>query len=286
MCRFLAYKGEGVLLADLLTRPSHSLIKQSYCSRLREEPLNGDGFGVGWYNFELDNEPGLFTSLTPAWGNRNLQRLAEKLRSTCFFAHVRAATPGFSVSETNCHPFKYKGLLWMHNGCIGEFLKIKRLLRASLEDEYYHMIQGATDSEHAFALFLNLLPKGWQECTNEQMAHAMEATIRQLDEWAKKVGVASPSTLNFAVTDGNRIVATRYSTSPERLPESLYYIEGEKLEFVGGTPRMKAAMVSRKSFVVSSEPITENGDEWKEVPANSIVTVDTENSVKIIPLGY
>jgi len=49
MCRFLCYKGPEILLTDLLYRQQNSLILQSFKARERKEPLNGDGFGVGWY---------------------------------------------------------------------------------------------------------------------------------------------------------------------------------------------------------------------------------------------
>jgi len=82
MCRFLVYAGlqRPILMADLVTNPPHSIILQSYASREREEsPLNGDGFGLGWYTLptadgELDREPCVFTSVTPAWNNMNLVR--------------------------------------------------------------------------------------------------------------------------------------------------------------------------------------------------------------------
>ena len=48
MCRFLAYRGTPIKLDKLLYRPKNSLINQSFRAREREEPLNGDGFGVGW----------------------------------------------------------------------------------------------------------------------------------------------------------------------------------------------------------------------------------------------
>lgn len=45
MCRFLLFKGKhSVRLCDLITKPGHSIIKQSYDSRLRVDdvrPLNG-----------------------------------------------------------------------------------------------------------------------------------------------------------------------------------------------------------------------------------------------------
>jgi len=128
MCRFLVYKGRTITMSDLLTKSEQSLIMQSFKARERKEPLNGDGFGVGWYTPEIDPTPCVFTSTTPAWSNRNLHRLSEKIRSNCFFAHVRAATQGFIISEVNCHPFQYQQFLWMHNGSIRGFDKIKRRL--------------------------------------------------------------------------------------------------------------------------------------------------------------
>ena len=85
-------------------------------------PANeGDGFGVGWYDSvpdpELGQEPCIFTSVTPAWNNINLHRIAEKIKSPlvlCVFAdsgHVRASTAG-ALSETNCHPWRYGRLMW------------------------------------------------------------------------------------------------------------------------------------------------------------------------------
>ncbi len=58
--------------SQLLTRPCHSIINQAFDSRLRldrRRPINGDGFGVGWYDVEYDEElgsqPCIFTSVTP-----------------------------------------------------------------------------------------------------------------------------------------------------------------------------------------------------------------------------
>lgn len=279
MCRFLAYKGKKVLIADILTRPSHSLIKQSYCAKMREEPLNGDGFGLGWYDHELDSKPGLFTSLTPAWGNRNLYRLAEKLKSNCIFAHIRAATPGMLVNEVNCHPFQYKNLLWMHNGFIRDFTKIKRKLRSSLKDPYYHMIEGTTDSEHAFALFLNFLPS--VETTNSQtLKDAMLATISQLKSWEKEFGINEGSNYNFAVTDGENIVVTRYASFKDKPPETLYFIQGSNFHCENGVCLMENKMNENSSIIVSSEPLTEEINHWQEIQPNTLMEINANNEIK------
>src|ERR1044071_4844098 len=103
MCRFVLYHGTPITLASLVTEPGHSIIKQSIHASETEEPLNGDGFGVAWYVPELSQQPGVFRSVSPAWSNQNLLDLARVTRSRCVLAHVRAATSGLPVSETNCH---------------------------------------------------------------------------------------------------------------------------------------------------------------------------------------
>ncbi|MEQ8425861.1 MAG: hypothetical protein RIA63_14180, partial [Cyclobacteriaceae bacterium] len=75
MCRLMAYKGTPIIADKLLYQPNNSLIKQSISAKEIEEPLNGDGFGIGWYVPELDNTPVNFVSVHPAWNSRNLRNL-------------------------------------------------------------------------------------------------------------------------------------------------------------------------------------------------------------------
>eukprot|EP00161_Ancyromonas_sigmoides_P000906 TRINITY_DN10748_c0_g1_i2.p1 TRINITY_DN10748_c0_g1~~TRINITY_DN10748_c0_g1_i2.p1 ORF type:complete len:159 (+),score=64.85 TRINITY_DN10748_c0_g1_i2:50-526(+) len=151
MCRFMVYKGAEASMADLITRPSHSIVRQSYASLERTTSyvtpptLNGDGFGVGWYlgadGLGLDPTPGVFTSIQPVWSSENLNQLARKVRSGLVFAHVRAASAP-PVSETNCHPFASGRFLFMHNGGIGNFRTVRRDLESLLGDSFYNNIRG------------------------------------------------------------------------------------------------------------------------------------------------
>lgn len=284
MCRFLIYKGREMLMGDLLTRSDRSLIKQSFKARERAEPLNGDGFGIGWYMPEIDPTPCVFTDIRPAWANRNLHRLAEKLRSTCLFAHVRAASAGSAVSEINCHPFQYDRFLWMHNGGVAGFHEIRRRLRESLEDEFYDVIQGTTDSEHVFALFLSKLRPHMDDYSAETLAQAMSATIAQLADWSTEAGVAGVSRYNFALTDGYNIVATRFVSDPEAEPHSLYVSSGEAFEAAEGHYRMQPTVRHPKPVIIASEPLTEERSDWTSVPRNHAVIVTPELHVRMAPL--
>jgi predicted glutamine amidotransferase len=87
----MAYKGTSIIIDKLLYQPKNSLVNQSINAKEIEEPLNGDGFGVGWYVPELNYEPITFVSTNPAGSNRNLRNLAPKIKTDCMIALVRVA---------------------------------------------------------------------------------------------------------------------------------------------------------------------------------------------------
>ncbi|MCA8959656.1 MAG: class II glutamine amidotransferase [Planctomycetes bacterium] len=285
MCRFLVYKGREIFMSDLITRPEHSLIHQSFKAEERKEPLNGDGFGVGWYVPEVDPSPCVFTSVRPAWSERNLQRLAEKTRSGCLFAHVRAATPGTHVMELNCHPFVYDRYLFMHNGSIAEFKSVKRAIRERLSDERYDWVAGTTDSELIFGLFLDRLLGASDGNGGDAMRAALIATIRELEAVLAEHAVTRPSHFNFAVTDGVHVVATRYVTHSERQPPSLYVCRGEEFGVGDGSYRMQAADGEDQAVIIASEPITEDRTGWERIPGHHLISIDPDCRVRLDPLA-
>jgi glutamine amidotransferase len=272
-------------MSDLLLRSSQSLIRQSYHARERAEPLNGDGFGVGWYSLDIDPTPGLFTSVQPAWGNRNLARLAPKISSTCFFAHVRAASQGSPITELNCHPFQYRRLLWMHNGRIANFKRVKRHLQARLSDQFYDAVLGTTDSEHAFALFLERLGGDAESYSLQTLEAALLAMIRELDDLTSSTAEAEPSHYNFAVTDGRNLLATRYVSGSGAEPETLYLSKGKQLEVRGGQFRMLTDDSGTvEAVIVASEPLTDAREDWLAVPRNHLVSISSDFEVRVAPI--
>ncbi len=149
MCRWMAYAGEPVFVDELLFRPCHSLIEQSRRAHEAKTGVNADGFGVGWYGERA--VPGVFRDIMPAWSDENLRALAHQVRTRLFLAHVRAST-GSPTSRVNCHPFSGGRWLFVHNGQIGDFARVRRRLEALVPDELYAERQGATDSELVFLL--------------------------------------------------------------------------------------------------------------------------------------
>lgn len=279
MCRLLTYLGQPVLLNKFLYEPDNSMIKQSIEARELEEPLNGDGFGVGWYFKNISNDPGLFVSVYPAWNNRNLRYLSSKILSECVVVHVRAASVG-GVTEYNCHPFHFKNYLMAHNGGVEEFDKIKRQLRRRLTDEKYLWIKGQTDSEHLFAYFLDILSKKGEQITADDVADSFEEMIHELKIMMIENGIEQPAYLNMVFTDGERMVGLRYSTHNAK-PLTLYYSEGSRYVCEDGVCHMLPPENDQTSVMIVSEKLTDFAEDWRLIPENYMVLVYKDLTVKL-----
>jgi glutamine amidotransferase len=277
MCRFTLYLGPPVRLSSLLIDPAHSLIRQSTNSHEREEPLNGDGFGVGWYVPEFSDEPAVFRSITPAWNNRNLHNLSRVVASSCVLAHVRAATQWSGVNEANCHPFRFGKYLCMHNGDLGSFRKIRRKLLESVCDEAFSNVFGSTDSEHFFAVIIDELLKNRMDGP-VALATALDSAIQRVIALVAQYGDQEPSYLNVALTDGENAVVSRYNNDSEHPPESLYYYCGDLYE------PGSHGQLSYDEVVVSSEKLTHDPG-WQPVPPNHLIILSRGQPPVLVPCG-
>lgn len=275
----MAYIGTPIIIDKLLYQPKNSLVNQSVNAKEIEEPLNGDGFGIGWYAREINPEPVTFVSVNPAWSNRNLRNLAPRIRTDCFIAHVRAASVG-EVSESNCHPFQYKDLLMMHNGGVENFQKIKRKIREPLSDELYNWIRGQTDSEHIFAFLLQRLLNNRQDISPESVMDAFEKTFSDLRTMMDETGIKEAAYLNMVVTNGDFFVGTRYTTDPIEEPLTLYHSEGGRYVIEDGISQMAAPEDDDHAVLIVSEKLTDDPN-WTLIPRNHFVVVDNKMNVRV-----
>lgn len=266
-------------MEDLLYKPKNSLINQSINAKEIEEPLNGDGFGIGWYSQDISPEPATFVSLNPAWSNRNLRNLAPKIKTECLIAHVRAASVG-EVSESNCHPFQFKSLLMAHNGGVENFSRIKRDLRSGLTDELYNWIKGQTDSEHIFAFLVSRILTEHKVISIDSVVEAFEYTFNNLKALMAKHDIKEEAYLNMVVTNGQFIVGTRYCTNPNEDPLTLYHSEGGRYVVEDGVTHMMAPEDDDQAVLVVSEKLTEDAH-WTMIPKNHFVIVEPTFNVRI-----
>ena len=282
MCRLVAYLGHEVLLEDVLVKPINSIVMQSLHARESNMPTNGDGFGLGWYVPAISSGPALFTSVSPAWSDTNLHSLTAKIKSTNFFAHVRASSGG-GVTQYNCHPFLHGDWMLMHNGEIYDFIKIKRHLRHLLDDDIYNWIKGETDSEHLFALFLQLA-KGKDLTHLSNVADVLEAPFTQLIQLINNYGTPGPSYFNVCLTDGRRLLASRSCTDERITPETMHYSMGRQYVAQKGRYHMLASKGIPKSLLVASEKLTDFDVEWHDVPPNHLLLVEADLNIQLRPL--
>ena len=258
MCRWLAYSGTPVLLDELLYKPKYSLIDQSLHSRLGATTTNGDGFGVGWYG--VGDTPAVFHSMEPAWNDRNLQELARHTSSPLVFAHIRAST-GTAVQQTNCHPFRHGRWLWMHNGAIRDFDRVKRDLRFAIDPELYPEIEGSTDSETFFYLALTF-------GLEEDPPKAVQEAVGFIEETGRRHDVEHPIQMTVATTDGESIWAFRYSSEGDS--RSLYFSTDVAHAEDRSTPTTCGCRwLGDEARLVVSEPLGTLAGAWNEVPESS-----------------
>lgn len=261
MCRWLAYSGAPVLLEDLLYKPKNSLVMQSLHSQLGAETTNGDGFGVGWYG--TGATPGVFRSTEPAWNDRNLHELSSQAVSGRVFAHIRAST-GSPVQQSNCNPFRRGEWLWMHNGVIRDFHRVKRDLVLEIDPELFPEIEGSTDSEVFFYLALTY---GLAADPPAAVARA----VGHIEETGRRHGVEHPIQMTVATTNGDTTWAFRYSS--EGQSRTLFHSNDVSTlrEQYPNHPMLHE--LSDDARLVVSEPLGDLRGAWSEVPESSFVSV-------------
>ena len=188
----------------------------------------------------------------------------------------------------------------MHNGGLGAWKHIKRRLGERLADKWYLGVCGGTDSEWAFALYLDTLERMGHDPSNPPpegfgpnvLRQAMLQVIKQINIFIKDVPrktiedekVDTRSLLNFAVTDGHSVVCTRYVSSRTDEAASLYYSSGSTWDDKKkGNFQMDRRDKGADIVLVASEPLTFERDNWVTVPTNSTLTIHNQ-TVMVHPI--
>ncbi|MFE7334138.1 ergothioneine biosynthesis protein EgtC [Streptomyces griseus] len=246
MCRHIAYVGEPVALGELLLRPSHSLVRQSWePRRQRYGTVNADGFGVGWYAHG-DPVPGRYRRRGPVWGDETFADLARVVRSTALLAAVRDATEAGADGEAAAAPYAAGRLLFSHNGAVKGWPGSLGPLAAALPAENLLSLAARNDSALVWALIRHRTEAG------DDVPRAVAETVREV------AATAPGSRLNLLLTDGETITATAWG-------DTLWYLT---------TPGRRTA--------VASEPYDDD-PLWREVPDRTLL-VATASDVLLTPL--
>jgi gamma-glutamyl hercynylcysteine S-oxide hydrolase len=218
MCRHVAWLGAPRSLAELLLEPEHGLLRQSYAPRRqRHGTINADGWGAGFYAAGRA-EPARWRSSRPLWSDASFASVAPVISSGCVLAAVRSATAGMPGDETAAAPFASGRWLLSHNG----------------------IVDRAVLGPH---------PAAESMCDAAQLAaHVFEFGPERVGKYVADLGRRDPGArLNLLLTDGERILATRWKDT-------------------------LSVLRTERGVAVASEPYDDD-PRWSDVPDHHLVDV-------------
>jgi predicted glutamine amidotransferase len=261
MCRLFGFRSAvPAAVHTALVTERNSLLIQS-----REHK---DGWGIASYGME--SRPLVAHGVGPAHSDPDFERVSSQVSARTVVAHIRLASVG-AVELRNSHPFHFGRWSFVHNGTLREFARHKADVEALIHPELRVNIKGSTDSERCFYLFLTRLaerrPVDAPACV-EAMAQALAETMTLVSTLTDIPGSREPkdrSAMNFLVTDGEAMVATRRN-------RTLFVSSG-----LGGCPeslRAPHSGVPLQQFLVASESLC-GGPHWVPVDEEDVVGVDS-----------
>jgi len=302
MCRVLAYLGHPVLLDDLLYKPDNSLVRQSYDPKMMRT-LNLAGFGMAAWDGQSHDPKNPFTYRTPSLPvfDQNLRDLAQKIRATALIAHIRGVpyAEGSIVAPQNLHPFRFEGfrLAMAHNGDLWSFPDMKFHLLPHIHPGIAQSIRGTTDSEWIYAVLMSQLKDPTADIGVSEITRAVERTLTLIAEVRQKLDIHVASPVNLFISNGNDLVATRYTFDYGCYPDdpaavnltypTLWYTFGSDYGYYDGEWKMRGGPGNYDSILIASEPLTQDVSTWLEVPEYSLLSVSIgreDHSVSTMPL--
>jgi gamma-glutamyl hercynylcysteine S-oxide hydrolase len=201
-----------------LLEPGHGLIVQSYAPRRQAHGrMNADGWGAGFFAAGQP-EPARWRPNRPVWTDASFASVARVVASSCVLAAARAATAGMPLDETATAPHARGRWLLSHNGVADR----------SILGPHAHA-EWACDSAQLAANLFDFGPE-------------------RAGEFVRDLGKRDPDArLNLLLTDGRRIIATRWNDTL-----SVLHTHG--------------------GVVVASEPYYDDPG-WADVPDHHLVDV-------------
>lgn len=242
MCRIFAVRAA----APVSVRPAFDGLR-----KLAAE--HKDGWGVAHFPKAGDQPKWIETGVMSAERCTRFDELGD-LTTQAMLVHIRLASVG-TVHERNTHPFAAGPWVFMHNGTLKNFDRARARFEAEIAPSIRAELRGETDSERCFALFRTFLDgrTGFDE-----VIAALTQTFRTAERLCDDAHPGKRSAMNFLVSDGERVFATRRDRSL----------------FTLARPELAA--------IASAELLPD--ETWREVPDDMLVTIDEGLNVKSRPI--
>lgn len=172
-------------------------------------------------------------------------------KTQAMMVHIRLASVG-TVHDRNNHPFCAGPWVFMHNGTLKNFEKVRARFEAEIDPAFRAELTGETDSERCFGLFRTFMRE------SDDVAAALVKTFRTAEAICDDGSEGKRSAMNFLVSDGLRFYATRR----------------DRTLFAAATDSIAC---------IASEDLLPDVP-WKEVPQDTLVTIDERLSLSMRPI--
>ncbi|HZH02330.1 MAG TPA: class II glutamine amidotransferase [Myxococcaceae bacterium] len=259
MCRLFGFR------SNTPGEVHQSLVLEKNSLRVQSQE-HKDGWGIAYYQ---QAAPEVALGLGPAHLDPDFERVSNLVSSHAVIAHVRLASVG-AVNLRNAHPFVYRQWTFAHNGTVCDFAQHQQAIESLIAPDFLSLIQGETDSERCFYLFLTHLRAlgALDNTTLSQLAHALARTTEQLAELTRTTEAGkAPTATNFLVGDGRLMVCTRRN-------RSLFFSEGLKRKSPSAH-RAPENGTQLQQLVIASEELSSESH-WHEVAEDTLVGVDAD----------
>jgi len=245
---------------------------------------NPHGWGMGHV---ANGTTSCFRQVQPASESPDYRKQALRTEGTTVLAHVRRATVG-EPDHANTHPFRHRSALLIHNGHVPAFDAVRSHLLDRLDDEHRRIVRGHTDSEHVFALLLQLREEAPEAPLHEVTGEAVDL----IQSWVEEVHPSATTTpteaslddldhdeltdilgLNLLWTDGNTLGGSR-------LNRTLWALQRDEMHtcsICNSDHAHPPDDESYRSTTLASERLT--GEDWQPVPNGSAFHVDAAGAL-------
>jgi predicted glutamine amidotransferase len=237
MCRLLGYaSATPTTLSDAAGKNFDQLVElaNDHC----------DGWGIASANHGSHN-PDLYKEPVAATKSATFKDKLAHSPSDGALLHLRWATEGMDVKESNTHPFTYNGISFIHNGSISPF----NSLDPHISPKYLALAKGTTDSERYFLYLLTEIEKhGFIEGTKAALTYI-------------KNNCTYSSINMMAINEDTFLVACIYNQDkiPAKFTDDTdyYHLRYKK---------------TQDQILVGSSGWNQDG--WEELPNGSLLVVD------------
>lgn len=222
---------------------------------------HGDGWGVAYYQGQS-----LFVSKATSQAKACplFTQVGRKASGHCIIAHLRKATTG-SICMEDTHPFRFHNWVFVHNGNIKNFTAYRPALKQLVLPELLFHIQGQTDSELLFFIFLSELKRRNLLERQAPLPQYIDAILTACKTIQDIIGLFQPvdgppdeTYLSFILTN-SQIMLAHQGGKP------IYYLLQDTI--------CQLCYQCTQTYTFSSEPLTSDGI-WQAIEVGDLMALD------------